>query len=116
MNFSKWIIAVLNISKVFQVNTKENGKTRISGIEGCFADAIFTKMNIKYEIVVPLDNKFGREITVGNWTGIVGIVQRGEADLAICIGINENRFQVVDFSFPYSSSRLTFAVLKPSEW
>ncbi|GFX82970.1 glutamate receptor ionotropic, delta-1 [Trichonephila clavipes] len=117
MNSSKWIIAVLNISKVFEVNTNQNLKTRITGIEGCFADAIFTKMNIEYDIVFTLDNEFGHEITAGNWTGLVGLVQRGEADLAICtLGINENRFKVIDFSFPYASSRLTFAALKPSEW
>ncbi|GFY49699.1 putative glutamate receptor [Trichonephila inaurata madagascariensis] len=74
-------------------------------------------MNIEYDIVFPLDNEYGREITAGNWTGIVGMVHRGEADLAInTLGINENRFKVIDFSFPYSSSRLTFASLKPYEW
>ncbi|GFS29585.1 hypothetical protein TNIN_468881 [Trichonephila inaurata madagascariensis] len=73
-------------------------------------------MNIEYDIVFPLDNEFGNEITAGNWTGLVGMVE-GEADLAICtLGINENRFKVIDFSFPYASSRLTFAALKPSEW
>ncbi|GFX82954.1 lig_chan-Glu_bd domain-containing protein [Trichonephila clavipes] len=45
------------------------------------------------------------------------MILREEADLAInTLWINENRFRVVDFSFPYASSRLTFAALKPSEW
>ncbi|GFQ70024.1 glutamate receptor ionotropic, delta-1 [Trichonephila clavata] len=117
MHFGKWIVAALNTSKMFEVQVNENGKKRIAGIEGKFADAIFTKMNIEYDIVFPEDNEFGHEINGGNWTGVVGMVQRGEADLGIAtLGINENRFRVVDFSFPYTTDRLTFAVLKPSEW
>ncbi|GFS60951.1 glutamate receptor ionotropic, delta-1 [Trichonephila clavipes] len=116
-NFSKWIIAALNLSKIFEVHIDENGKTRIAGIEGYFAHAIFTEMNIEYDVVFPEDNEFGRELNNGNWTGIVGMVQRGEADLAIAsLGINENRFRVVDFSFPYSTDGMNFVVLKPSEW
>ncbi|GFY49491.1 glutamate receptor ionotropic, delta-1 [Trichonephila inaurata madagascariensis] len=117
MNFSKWIIAALNLSKVFEVYIDENGKTRIAGIEGCFAHAIFTEMNIEYDIVLSEDNEFGREINNGSWTGIVGMVQRGETDLAIgSLGINEDRFRVADYSFPYASDGMNFVVLKPSEW
>ncbi|GFW89295.1 lig_chan-Glu_bd domain-containing protein [Trichonephila clavipes] len=74
-------------------------------------------MNIKYDTVFPEDNEYGREIHDGNWTGLIGMVKRGEADLAIgTLGISENRFRVIDFSFPYTAGRLTFAVLKPSQW
>ncbi|GFR25949.1 glutamate receptor ionotropic, delta-2 [Trichonephila clavata] len=115
MNFSKWIIAALNLSKIFEVHIDENGKTRTAGIEGYFAHDVFTGMNIEYEVVFPKDNEFGREGNNGSWTGIVGMVQRGEADLAIgTLGINENRFRAVDFSFPYATDGMNFAVLKPS--
>ncbi|GFS39585.1 lig_chan-Glu_bd domain-containing protein [Trichonephila inaurata madagascariensis] len=102
---------------MFEVHVNKNGKKRIAGIEGKFADEIFTKMDIEYDIVFPEDNAYGHEVSGGNWTGVVGMVQRGEADLGIAtIGVNENRFGVVEFSFPYTTDRLTFAVLKPSEW
>ncbi|GFY63307.1 lig_chan-Glu_bd domain-containing protein [Trichonephila inaurata madagascariensis] len=117
MNFSKWIVAALNIPMIFEVYVNDNGKTRIAGIEGNFADAIFTEMNIEYDIVFPEDNEYGREVNGGNWTGLIGMVQRGEADIAIgTLGIDEKRFRVVDFSFPYTGGELTFVVLKPSEW
>ncbi|GFY77133.1 lig_chan-Glu_bd domain-containing protein [Trichonephila inaurata madagascariensis] len=117
MNFSKWIVAALNISMVFEVYVNDNGKTRIAGIEGNFADAVFTEMNIEYDIVFPEDNEYGREVNGGNWTGLIGMVQRGEADIAMgTLGINEKRFRVVDYSFPYTADKLTFVVLKPSEW
>ncbi|GFY56499.1 glutamate receptor ionotropic, delta-1 [Trichonephila inaurata madagascariensis] len=117
MNFSKWKIAALNLTKVFQVYIDENGKTRITGIEGYFAQAIFTAMNIDYDVVFPKDNEFGRELNNGSWTGIVGMVQRGEADLAIgTLQTNEDRFRVGDFSFPYANDGLKFGVLKSSEW
>ncbi|GFW71566.1 glutamate receptor ionotropic, delta-1 [Trichonephila clavipes] len=117
MNFSKWIIAALNISKIFEVHIEKNGETRITGIEGYFAHAIFTEMSIEYDVVFPKDNEFGRELKNGSWTGIVGMVQRGEADLAIgTLGINENRFRVVDVSFPYTTDGMNFVVFKPSEW
>ncbi|GFW89291.1 uncharacterized protein TNCV_4934591 [Trichonephila clavipes] len=102
---------------VLEVYVNDNGKTRITGIEGSFADAIFTEMNIEYDIVFPEDKEYGREVNSGNWTGLIGMVQKGEADIAIgTLGINEKRFQVVDFSLPYTADKLTFVVLKPSEW
>ncbi|GFQ75955.1 lig_chan-Glu_bd domain-containing protein [Trichonephila clavata] len=116
MNYSKWLVATINTSKVLELYGNKNGYTKIAGTEGQFADEIFTKMDIKYDIVYPEDNEFGREIYGGNWTGLVGMAKRGEADLAVgTLGISENRFRVVDFSFPYTVDRLTFAVLKPSQ-
>ncbi|GFY73539.1 uncharacterized protein TNIN_263221 [Trichonephila inaurata madagascariensis] len=105
------------LSKVFEVHIEKNGKTRLAGIEGYFAHAIFTEMNIYYDVVFPEDHEFGRELNNGSWTGIVGMVQRGEADLAIgTLQTNEDRFRAVDFSFPYTTDGMTFVVLKSSEW
>ncbi|GFY63306.1 lig_chan-Glu_bd domain-containing protein [Trichonephila inaurata madagascariensis] len=117
MNYSKWLVATLNTSKEFEVYGNENAHIKISGTEGKFADEIFAKMSINYDTVFPEDNEYGREIHGGNWTGLIGMVKRGEADLAVgTLGISEDRFRVIDFSFPYTADRLTFAVLKPSQW
>ncbi|GFT95241.1 putative glutamate receptor [Nephila pilipes] len=115
MNSKKWIIATINMSRVFEVSVTTNGDMSISGIEADLAQVILTKMKVHYDIVFPQDNEFGREKFEGNFSGLVGMVQRGEADLAIgTLGVIENRFRVVDFSFPYTADMLTFAAMKPS--
>ncbi|GFY61789.1 putative glutamate receptor [Trichonephila inaurata madagascariensis] len=114
----KWIIAALNMSNIFEVHKKPNGGHYLSGGEGEFLQDILTKLGIDFEIAFPKDMEFGRELTPGNWTGIIGMVNRGEADIGISgLGIFEDRFRAVDFSFPYTTDGITFVMIKQtSKW
>ncbi|GFR20417.1 putative glutamate receptor [Trichonephila clavata] len=112
----KWTVAALNMSKYFEVYRIENG-TNISGVIGKFLEVIMEKMKIEYDIVTPKDNEFGRKLESGNWTGLMGIVQRGEADMAAStLLVYEDRFQALNFSFPYDFDGMTFAIAKQTEW
>ncbi len=57
-------------------------------------------VNFKYTIVV--NDKYGVIDENGNWSGIIGDVMNGRADLAVAdLTINYDREKVVDFSMPF---------------
>ncbi|XP_042911760.1 probable glutamate receptor [Parasteatoda tepidariorum] len=105
---SKLRIAVLPNLKALEIK-RINYTTIISGVEAEFLKLLSHKLNFEYEILAPSDNSYGFKDTFGNWTGIVGMLQRNEADMAISlIGITEERSSVVDFSLPYLYLEKTF--------
>ncbi|GFT02465.1 lig_chan-Glu_bd domain-containing protein [Nephila pilipes] len=74
-----------------------------------------TKLGSDYEVVTPTDGQHGVELSYGNWTGIIGMIYRGEADIGIGnLGVWDNRYRTVDFSYPYSTAGLHFCLLKSS--
>ncbi|GFQ90364.1 lig_chan-Glu_bd domain-containing protein [Trichonephila clavata] len=112
----KWIVAALNRSKVFEIHPSIDGKPNISGIEGRFLEIFMTKLGMNYEIVIPEDGEFGRELTFGNWTGVIGMLHRGEADMGVAnLGIFEDRYRTVDFGYPYLLEAASFGILKQSK-
>ncbi|GFR20093.1 glutamate receptor ionotropic, delta-2 [Trichonephila clavata] len=114
--FSKWTIATLNRTKIFEINPSMDGKPNISGIEGEMIKILMEKVDIDYEIVIPKDTEFGRKLPSGNWTGLIGMVHRGEADMAIgTLGIYEDRYEVIDFGYPYITDGVTFVILKANK-
>ncbi|GIY44654.1 hypothetical protein CEXT_65911 [Caerostris extrusa] len=69
---------------------------------------------MKYEIVVSKDKIFYNSLTDGNFTGILGMIQRGEADLtASYLPWQEIRSKAVDFSMPYKLGGADFITSKP---
>lgn len=72
-------------------------------------------LGFSYEIVIAEDNNFGKKGDDGNWTGLVGLIQREEADIAIGLIITIGRSSVVDFSYPYDYTDLTFVTDKPEK-
>ncbi|GFY40793.1 putative glutamate receptor [Trichonephila inaurata madagascariensis] len=110
---SKWTIAALNRTKIFEIHPNMEGKPNLSGMEGELIKILMEKIDIDYEIVIPKDKEFGRKLPSGNWTGLIGMVHRGEADMAIgSLGIYENRFEDVDFGYPYIVDAVTFVMPK----
>ncbi|GFT35651.1 lig_chan-Glu_bd domain-containing protein [Nephila pilipes] len=113
---TKWIVAALNRSLIFDIHTSKGEKPNISGVEGRFFEIIMTKLEVDYEIVIPTDGEFGRELTFGNWTGVIGMLHRGEADVGVAnLGIYEDRYKTVDFGYPYLIEGGTFGILKQSK-
>lgn len=69
-------------------------------------------LGFSYEIAIPKDNNFGKNGPGGNWTGLVGLVQRGNVDIGIGLIITVDRNSVVDFSYPYDFTDITFVTDK----
>ncbi|XP_037786584.1 glutamate receptor ionotropic, delta-1-like [Penaeus monodon] len=63
--------------------------------------AIIAKyMGVCYEWVVPNDGLYGYMLPNGTWTGMLGLVNRSEADMAGIISITSRYKQAVDVSEP----------------
>ncbi|XP_075260105.1 glutamate receptor ionotropic, kainate 2-like isoform X2 [Convolutriloba macropyga] len=59
-------------------------------------------INFQYQISLVKDGNYGSEQEDGDWNGMVGELQRGEADLAVApLTINYQRQDDIDFSTPF---------------
>ncbi|GFT92729.1 lig_chan-Glu_bd domain-containing protein [Nephila pilipes] len=106
-------VAALSGEPIFTFNQTSSG-TSISGIEGRFLDILARKLNFQYKIVSPDDGQWGFLKPGGNWSGIIGMVARGEADMGLTyLAITEDRNKVVDFSSPYYVIERTFVTDQP---
>jgi hypothetical protein len=66
--------------------------------------------SVRIEVVK--DGKYGAlNHTTGQWSGLIGEVVRGEADIAVSdLTINEQRSKVVDFTHPYMDAGMAVLV------
>lgn len=70
-------------------------------------------LKFKFDIIQPEDNTYG-ENKDGNWTGLLGLMQRKQADLIINkLSLTEERASLVDVSIPYQYVHMTFITDKP---
>ncbi|KAL8612349.1 hypothetical protein ACOMHN_020168 [Nucella lapillus] len=97
------------------VMTKDNRQ-----FEGMFVDLLdelTRRANLTYSIVAQWDQSYGYEYAPGNWTGLVGSVQTGEADLAVApLTIVSKREKVVDFTLPVMTAGLRILYKAPDPW
>ncbi|XP_015929383.2 glutamate receptor U1-like [Parasteatoda tepidariorum] len=105
---SKLRIAALPLSVVLQIK-RINNTTIISGCEAELINLLSRKLNFEYEILVPSDSTYGSRDAFGNWTGMMGMLTRNEADVGFpFIGITEERAAAADFNIPYLPFEKTF--------
>lgn len=77
------------------------------------SEMISQALGLRYRFLFPTDGEFGR-LANGNWTGMVGLVYRGEADLVVSeLAMTDARIQALDFSYPFTISDVTFVTQKP---
>ncbi|KAF8787221.1 Glutamate receptor ionotropic like protein [Argiope bruennichi] len=107
-------IAALTSSKFFKL-AKTVNSTRVYGPDGKFLNCLAEKLKFQFDILQPTDGEWG-SFENGTWTGIIGMIKRGEAHMGITyMGLTEARFRAVDFSFPYASLERTFVVKQPGQ-
>ncbi|EEC16772.1 glutamate receptor U1, putative [Ixodes scapularis] len=87
---------------VFTVN-QPDGTFRLKGITGSMIDYILASMGIKYQLVDPSDHKWGNLEPDGSWSGMIGQINRNEADLALGpFVLTEREAMVANPSPPYT--------------
>ncbi|GBO15232.1 Glutamate receptor ionotropic, delta-2, partial [Araneus ventricosus] len=117
VNSPKIKVAVLPIPEIMEINRSEHGIIKLSGYEGKFLQSILTKMDMEYEIVVPEDRQWGLQQDNGSWTGLIGMIERGEADMACTfLAMTDQRMEAVDFSSSYALEVYTFATHMPDSY
>ncbi|XP_071099291.1 probable glutamate receptor [Haliotis cracherodii] len=86
--------------------TKEhisNGSIDITGICRDVLDVLAKHMHFSFRFVQPADRSLGALQPSGNWTGVVGMLQRREADLCISpYSPNEARMKVMSFGYLFN--------------
>ena len=114
MEFPK-TLRIAAVQKYLLNSINETDPSKISPITVIckkLIDHLATKFRFTYELVTPSDEEYGRLLTDGNWSGLVGMLTRGDADLIIDdISITESRKQVIDFSMPFFVDRWIFSTL-----
>ncbi|XP_029637805.1 glutamate receptor 2 [Octopus sinensis] len=71
-------------------------------------------MNVTFEINLVKDGHFGQIREDGNWTGMIGEVISGHADIAAApLTLTLDRLKHVDMSFPFLSSGYKIVIKKP---
>ncbi|XP_015908228.2 probable glutamate receptor [Parasteatoda tepidariorum] len=104
---SKLRLAVLPGTKGIEV-TRVDNTTIISGLEGEFIKLLARALNFEYEIFIPPDF-YGDMDASGNYTGMMGMLQRNEVDMGFTyLDVTYERSKVVDSSVPYYQLEKTF--------
>lgn len=107
-------IAVLPLRHLTELNTTHEEDQKFSGgVEARFIDVLSNSLRFEYQLLVPEDGEWGRQEDDGSWTGMLGLVHRDEADVAIGhLTITQSRLADVDF-LPYTVEENTFATNLP---
>ncbi|GBM27377.1 putative glutamate receptor [Araneus ventricosus] len=117
MSFEKVLrVAVLQAKHIVEVNESTDGKILpLRGIEVRLLNLLSQCMHFKYDLVIPQDREFGRTLDDGQWTGMIGLVVREEADFAMnMIALTGVRREVLNFSYPYNVDGTTFFMEAPA--
>ncbi|GIY54811.1 glutamate receptor ionotropic, delta-1 [Caerostris extrusa] len=109
----KTIVSIRPMEYLLDLNKSESGAVNLDGCEGKFLQIVLEALKIKYEIVISKDMLYGDPLPDGNFTGMVGMVQRGEVDLAMTsLAVTEIRSKVVNFSMPYYTAGISFVTVR----
>ncbi|GIY92638.1 glutamate receptor ionotropic, delta-1 [Caerostris extrusa] len=107
-------VAVLTSEHMFEMCEQNNSDVKLSGVEGRFLDIIASALKFKYQVKTPVHRDWGHLDADGHWTGLVGMVHRKEADIALStLTMSDDRMTVVDFTTPYTIQDVTFLLEKP---
>ncbi|GBM81715.1 hypothetical protein AVEN_83425-1, partial [Araneus ventricosus] len=78
------IVAVTNFALYnLYVNQTATGQYKFSGIYGKYIELVLEAWKGEYEILFCEDFDIGKRDSSGNWTGQLGAIARGEADIGI---------------------------------
>ena len=79
-------------------------------------DELGKRLNFTYNVISPQDKYFGAPKSNGQFSGVVGQIQRGEAQLSASILIvDKDRQKAVNFSIPISLEPYTLMFRRPQE-
>uniref|UniRef100_A0A1I8ARD8 Glutamate receptor n=1 Tax=Steinernema glaseri TaxID=37863 RepID=A0A1I8ARD8_9BILA len=89
------------------------------GYEGFCIDLLVEMANLlkfNFTIIEVVDGTYGIEDDSGRWNGLIGVLQRHEADLSVsAVTITYSRVEVVDFSLPFMHLGISILLAKSNE-
>lgn len=109
----KIIVPYGNISNKIPLEQREFLK-RVNLLFVYFCDFLSKGLDLPYDsISTDATTGGGNPLPNGTWTGSIGMLQRGEADLVVMnMVITEERWKIVDFTYPHHTDSVTFVTRK----
>ena len=86
------------------------------GVEAEMLRAVSAALGFRYTLMQPssTDGLFGSQRADGSWTGVIGMLVAGEADMAIGdISVTLERSTAVDYAYPFHIEPVSFFMLRP---
>ena len=78
------------------------GKYSLSGFQGEVWEGMTEKLQLEY--VTVLGQQYGSKNENGDWTGMIGMLHRNEADIAIAqFTPTKERYEIVDFIMSFDT-------------
>ncbi|GFQ94306.1 lig_chan-Glu_bd domain-containing protein, partial [Trichonephila clavata] len=98
---------------IMEIKTDGNNNVIFTGgVEAKLIEILSSKLGFDYKLIIPDDKEWGKMVD-GQWTGMIGMVHRNEADIALGdLTVSGPRFKVVDF-VPYTMETSTFVTKIP---
>ncbi|KAF8777985.1 Glutamate receptor like protein [Argiope bruennichi] len=116
----KTTVAIFPSPHVLSFSISETGAVELGNFEGKYLQVVLDNLSMDYKFVFPKEKQYGKLLPNGSWNGMIGMLQRGEADLAFTyLTVTEERAKVVNFStvytmdaciFVYSATLLSFLI------
>ncbi|GFS28659.1 acetoacetyl-CoA synthetase [Nephila pilipes] len=108
-------IGILPLRHLLEVNyDNERNPYFASGVEANFIRVLSEFLGFSYQLVITDDGEWGQQQDDGNWTGIIGLVHRNEADIAIAhLTMSVERSSAADFLF-YTVEQNSFVTNLPA--
>ncbi|KAG7170107.1 Ionotropic receptor 40a-like 5, partial [Homarus americanus] len=76
-------------------------------------NALASTLNFTYNIREPRDHQWGYRLDNGTYTGVIGAVEKYEADFSLNVAFTGDREKVIDYTVGYFYDPLTFCTTKP---
>ncbi|XP_070196713.1 glutamate receptor 3-like [Littorina saxatilis] len=92
------------------------GNNRYEGYCKDLTDELQGYLRMDYVLKPVNDGEFGKELPNGTWTGVVGDLRRGEADMAVApLTITADRERVIDFAKPFMNIAISMMIKRPEK-
>ncbi|KAJ6215793.1 hypothetical protein RDWZM_010293 [Blomia tropicalis] len=95
---------------------KRTGNDQFEGYAIDLIAELAKLLHFKYEFRLVKDSAYGRPDKNGIWSGMMGELIRGEADLAVAdLTITSKREEAVDFTHPFMNTGISILFKKPTK-
>ena len=94
----------LQAPPTIDVEEDRDGRLSLTGFHGEVWQDMAKKLGFKYSVVV--SDQYGTKDESGNWSGMIGMVHRNQADIAIAdFLMDKERYQAVDFITSFNTDK-----------
>ncbi|GFS89650.1 uncharacterized protein NPIL_315781 [Nephila pilipes] len=112
---SKIRVAAIELESAMTIKKVNNG-FELGGVEGKLVHCLADKLNFEIDVLLPPDKDIITDFGNGTFGGIVGMLQKGEADMGVLgLTISEEVSEAVDFSVPLNVLEMIFLTKVPGE-